>query len=178
MMGQVAESDGCAKAALGLADKLLSDRDGESSDIITVIDPDMISSFVKIMTICAEYLTLSNSVIGEKRTVAEEARRYITENLDKKIGITDICKRVGCSKSTLLTTFKKEFGTTVNSFINDQRLRKAEGLLYEGKMSVAEVSCECGFSDQSYFSKVFATKMGCAPGDYRRRQNIEDTSHG
>jgi AraC-like DNA-binding protein len=122
------------------------------------------------MTICAEYLTLSNSVSKEKRTVAEEARRYIEKNLDKKFGISDVCKNIGCSKSTLLTSFKREFGTTVNSFINEKRLERAEGLLYEGKKSIAQISRECGFSDQSYFSKVFSAKFGIPPTEYRAKR--------
>ena len=167
MMGQVAESESEAERAVGLAKKFISEKPD-----VTVVSPEMIGSFVKIMTICAEYLTLSNSVIGEKRTVAEEARRYIEENLEKKFCIADICKRVGCSKSTLLTTFKREFGTTVNNFVNDQRLKKAEGLLYKGKLSVAEISSECGFSDQSYFSKVFSARYGIPPTEYRAKRDL------
>ena len=166
MMGQVAESEEAAREA----ERLAGDPIGtEDSCGVAVVDPDMVSSYVKIMTICAEYLTLSNSVAGEKRTVAKEARRYIEKNLGKKFGIADVCRAVGCSKSTLLTAFKREFGTTVNSFVNDKRLERAEGLLYEGKKSIAEISLECGFSDQSYFSKVFSAKFGIPPTEYRTK---------
>ncbi len=174
MMGQVFESESEKERAKERLIRLVgseSERERLACSV-AVVDPTMISSYVKIMTICAEYLTLSNSVIGEKRTVAEEAVRYIEENLDRKFGIPDICKQVGCSKSTLITTFKKKYGMTVNSFITEQRLKKAEGLLYEGKMSVAGVSSECGFSDQSYFSKVFSARYGIPPTEYRSKKEL------
>ncbi len=172
MMGQVAESASERDEAMRLISHLSCyEKDRKrTADSIRIVDPSMVNSYVKIMTICAQYLTLSNSIVGEKRTVAEEARRYIEENLDRKFGIPDICRHIGCSKSTLLTTFKRKYGTTVNSFVTELRLKKAEGLLYEGKLSVAEISSECGFSDQSYFSKVFSAKYGIPPTEYRLKR--------
>ncbi len=173
MMGQVAESERDLKRAKSrIANILPQGADiSELCDSITLVNPEMVSSFVKIMTICAEYLTLSNSVMAEKRTIAEEASRYINANLDKKFGIPDICRHIGCSKSTLITAFKKKYGMTVNSFITDLRLKKAQGLLYEGKMSIAEISSACGFSDQSYFSKVFCAKHKIPPTEYRAKHD-------
>ncbi len=172
MMGQIAESESDKRRAeKGLGNLIFSREERLAAvETIPLVDPSMVQSYVRIMTICAEYLTLSNSVIGEKRTVAEEAVLFIEENLDKKFAIPDICRNIGCSKSTLLTTFKRKYGKTVNCFVTEQRLKKAVGLLYEGKKSVAEISSECGFSDQSYFSKVFSAKYGVPPSEYRSKK--------
>ncbi len=171
MMGQIAQSERDKAPAIAYLESYPSSEEERESIIgsVKLVDPTMVSSFVKIMTICAEYLTLSNSVVGEKRTVAEEAARYIGENLEAKFGIPDICRHIGCSKSTLLTAFKKKYGITVNRFITSERLRRAEGLLKEGNKSVADISLECGFSDQSYFSKVFSAKYGIPPTEYRTK---------
>ena len=168
MMGQVAQSEGVKEelknklSALGIKD------DGSADSEIRTVDPDMVSSYVKIMTICAQYLTLSNAIPNNKPTVAQMAKKYIFDNYAKKIGIADICLDVGCSKSTLITAFKRELGLTVNSYLTEFRLKEAEKMLATGEYTVGQVAYECGFSDQSYFSKVFSAKYGMPPSEYGR----------
>lgn len=132
------------------------------------VPEDMIHSCVKIMTICAQYLTLSNAMPGAKPTVAEAARKYIHDNLDKKITINDICTDVGCSKTTLIAAFKKEFGITVNAAITSEKMNEAKKLLAAGKLSINEIARATGFYDQSYFSKVFSAEHGISPSEYRK----------
>ena len=140
----------------------------EKTEKIPQVGEDMVSSYVKIMTICAQYLTLSNAIPSTKPTVAELAKRYISENVHKKICITDICNELGCSKSTLLTTFKSKYGITVNTYITESKLDRSVHLLLEEDMTISEIAAETGFSDQSYFSKVFSAKYGVSPTDYRQ----------
>ena len=165
VMGQVAESEESAKEAVRLLESLLCDRGHSERPEIAVINKSMTESYVRIMTICARYLTLSN--FSSKPTVAEMAKKYIGENIKKRIVIGDICDALKCSKSTLLTGFKKQYGITVNSYITELRLDMAVRLLGEGRMTISEIASETGFSDQSYFSKVFSAKYGIPPSEYR-----------
>ncbi len=176
MMGQVATSEDDKKTAKGALDMLLpSSEDKEKvTEKIPILDAEMVSSYVKIMTICAEYLTLSNAVSAQKSSVAERAKRYINKNIDKKFSIADICAFLECSKSTLLTTFKRTYGVTVNTYITDRKLDKAKALLSSNKKSISDIAYECGFSDQSYFSKVFSKKFGTPPSEYRNHDKQGD----
>ena len=173
MMGQVAVSAGdkpmaaAALSALGASDDEIS----SCVDAIPLVDEKMVSSFVKIMTICAEYLTLSNAISSQKSTLAERAKKYINKNIEHKLGIADICRELDCSKSTLLTSFKRSFGITVNAYITERRLERAVALLSDDKKSINEIAYECGFADQSYFSKVFSKKFGETPSEYRSSVN-------
>lgn len=175
MMGQVfeagtdAERDG-------------SDRTGELgaeltalAKLIPTVDSELMRSYVKIMTICAQYLTLSNAIPSAKQTVAQMAKKFIFDNYRSKITISDICDDIGCSKSTLLTSFKKEYGTTVNSYITDVRLTEAANMLMSGEKHIGEIAVETGFSDQSYFSKVFSAKYGMPPSEYLSQINKEES---
>ena len=174
MMGQCAESDGAARDACNSLPILLSeDRLSELYGSIPIVPYDMLSSYVKIMTICAQYLTLSNALPSEKPTTAELAERYIHGRLSEKFSLGDICRSLGCSKSTLFTAFRQRYGTTVNAYITEARLELSKKLLTEGK-SVGEVASLSGFTDQSYFSKVFSAKYGISPSEFRaeaREQN-------
>ena len=88
MMGQVFE-DGHVPDVRAIEAALGKDI-AKIFDTVPRLSSDMINSYVKIMTICAQYLTLSNAVPSEKPTVAELAKQYIHENYSEKIGIKEI----------------------------------------------------------------------------------------
>ena len=168
MMGQVYEADADGKPLHSEVDnaKGLGGKMAELAMKTPLVDTDMVSSYVKIMTICAQYLTLSNAIPSTKHTVAELAKKFIFDNYKSKITIKDICDEIGCSKSTLITSFKREYGSTVNSYINELRLTEAVNMLRMGDKNIGEIATEVGFSDQSYFSKVFSAKYGAPPSEY------------
>lgn len=170
MMGQISDTKTSSEQILDMLIKNGADKKTAEELLETMprISEDMTRSYVKIMTICAQYLTLSNAVPGEKTTIAEAAKKYIYENLDKKITIKNVCDEVGCSKSTLVTAFKKEFGTTINAAITDAKLDLAKKLLISKKMTINEIAQLTGFYDQSYFSKVFSQECGISPSEYRK----------
>ncbi len=175
MMGQVFESDDTRTDISAMRDAIsqLGEEYADAASSIPNVRSDMISSYVKIMTICAQYLTLSNAIPSEKKTVAEMARKYIFDNYRSKLTIGDICQEIGCSKSTLLTSFKKQYGTTVNNYIIDMRLAEAANMLKMSKSNIYEIAMTTGFSDQSYFSKVFSSKYGMTPSEYQRKEISE-----
>lgn len=168
MMGQVFECDADMHPIHKEAENIttLSEDMQLAAKEIPLVDTDMVRSYVKIMTICAQYLTLSNAIPSNKQTVAEMAKKFIYENYKNKLKISDICSKVGCSKSTLITSFKKQFGTTVNNYINEVRLNEAVSMLSIGDKNIGEIAIQTGFSDQSYFSKVFSAKFGVPPSEY------------
>ncbi len=170
MMGQIRDGS-TSPEELKRSLTSLGILEGEACELICKtpsVSSDILSSYVKIMTICAQYLTLSNAIPSLNPSIAETANRYIHENLDKRITIRDICDFIGCSKTTLISAFKREFGTTVNEAITDARIEEAKKLLSLGKMSIYEVASSTGFYDQSYFSKVFSQKTGLTPTEYKK----------
>lgn len=48
------------------------------------------------------------------------------------------------------------------------RLNIAKQLLLESDFSITEIAYRCGFSDASYFSKVFRSSVGVSPLEYRK----------
>lgn len=172
MMGQI--SDGTTDKSK-TKDELIrvGISEGEAELILsdmTTVSPDMINSFVKIMTICAQYLTLSNAIPAGNPSIAENAKKFIHENINKKLTIKNICDHVGCSKTTLISAFKREFGQTVNATISKLRLEEAKRLLDLDKSSINDISQAAGFYDQSYFSKVFSKEYGITPSEYRKER--------
>ncbi len=165
MMGQVAESEEDKLHAI-IASRHVKEAEA-NSEFIPVVSRDKIISYSKIMSICAKYLTLANATSSRKAPIASGAAEYINKHLSDKITISGICQWLGCSKTTLMNAFKSEQGITVNEYINELRLKKAERLIMSTDMSAANIAYTVGFSDQAYFTKVFARRYGMPPAKYR-----------
>jgi AraC-like DNA-binding protein len=71
---------------------------------------------------------------------------------------------------------KSTIGMTPVQYLNDYRLSKAKKLLQEDNKDLQTISKETGFSDVSYFSRVFRKKEGMTPGQYRRQVNLTDNN--
>ena len=125
-------------------------------------------SFAKIMTICAEYMTLVNALPRNKPSTAELTRLYIHENFREKITMKDICTALGRTKSAICPAFKEKYGVTVMDYLTELRVEEAKKMLSQTDMTVGEISDEVGFADTSYFSKVFFKVVGVSPSQYRR----------
>ena len=47
------------------------------------------------------------------------------------------------------------------------RLACAVRLLVDTTLSISEICCECGFNNQSNFNRIFKSKKGQTPRDFR-----------
>jgi AraC-like DNA-binding protein len=61
----------------------------------------------------------------------------------------------------------KEFtGMSPNSYLQNERLKRAAELLIEGDLNVTEVSYKVGFQSPTYFYKCFKEKYGVPPSKF------------
>ena len=98
-----------------------------------------------------------------------KAESYIRENITRKITLREIAKVAGLSAPYFSTIFKEEMGENLSRYINRLRVEKASTMLLETNVSLSEISSECCFQDQSWFSKIFKSFTGVSPGKYRNQ---------
>lgn len=95
---------------------------------------------------------------------------YLHTHFNRKITIDDLAKAAAISKTEVLRCFKNIIGVSPIHYLNDYRLQKSEHLLLKSNKSIQEVAEDCGFDDNSYFTKLFRKKYGITPHDYRTQQ--------
>ncbi len=103
-----------------------------------------------------------------KRTIS-----FITENFQKEISVDDICKAVGLSKYYLCHIFKEITGQTILKHLNYTRCRHARFLLHSGDYTVSQSALMSGFSNMSYFTKVYTSVFGKKPSLHLIPNNSE-----
>lgn len=97
-----------------------------------------------------------------------KAKQYCDMNIYEKITVTDVAEAVNLSVSQLNRLFKKEFDTTVYSYILNCRIEMSKSLLKGTAMSIFQISDKLNFADEHYFSNIFKKKTGITPSEYRK----------
>ncbi|MEN6301820.1 MAG: helix-turn-helix domain-containing protein [Armatimonadia bacterium] len=97
-----------------------------------------------------------------------EAIRYMQEHSGEELSRDDIARRACLSPAHFSRVVRQTFGYSFTELLARMRVDKARELLRLSEKSLAEISAECGFADQSYFTKVFQRYTGQTPGEFRR----------
>lgn len=182
MIGQIADSrEGEEKDIFRRAIAVLGEDSPDTASLskvvaaLTTMDSGRFSSFVSIMQICAEYLTLTDRMHPASPDLAHQIRRYLTVHYAKRLTLDGLCRHFGCSKSTLMNTFRAAYGMTIVSYLTEVRLSHVRRMLSESDRSIRDIALQCGFAEQGYLTRVFTEATGVSPSQFRRhmRKNPE-----
>ena len=110
--------------------------------------------------------------------ISLKAAEYIKEHYgDETLCVRKLSEILNYSANYLGNVFKREYGESINDFINRYRVKMAKKLMDETDMMVYEIAFAVGFSNQHYFSRTFKRITGLAPSEYRNhRQSAEISS--
>ncbi|WP_162341759.1 response regulator transcription factor [Paenibacillus paridis] len=89
--------------------------------------------------------------------------KYVHENYEKELTLTDIANEIGMSRSYLSHIFKKTTDDTFNTYLTKVRMEKAKALIVEGKLLIYEVADRVGYKNVPYFSTLFKKHTGMNP---------------
>ena len=105
---------------------------------------------------------------AEENPIIKKVCIYVEENLAQDISLETAADFAGVSSFYLSKLFKEEKGETFINYISDKRLEKSRQLLEQTELSIKEITAEVGYNDQNYFSRIFKTKYGLSPKEYRK----------
>lgn len=75
------------------------------------------------------------------------------------------------SKDYFIKSFRKELGVTPVQFIINDKLMKSKLMLASTSMSVKEIAYSLGYTDTSYFVRLFKKHHQISPLQYRHLFN-------
>ncbi|MFU0799746.1 MAG: response regulator [Xylanivirga thermophila] len=93
---------------------------------------------------------------------------YIRNNYKDQISLDVIADKFHISYSYLSSYFSNYAHMGINEYLNDVRIQKAKELLITTNIPIGDISEMVGYSDQSYFGKVFKKLVGMNPSTYRK----------
>ncbi|MGC6231813.1 MULTISPECIES: transcriptional regulator PocR [Hafnia] len=107
----------------------------------------------------------------------KKALRYIDTHLSEELRLEDVAASVYLSPYYFSKLFKKYQGIGFNAWVNQQRMINAKEMLQHSDWSIASIAKNLGFSQTSYFCKVFRQAYNVTPQVFRsissERRGIE-----
>jgi AraC-like DNA-binding protein len=97
-----------------------------------------------------------------------QAKEMLMSDLTGDIALDDIAAACGLSARQFGRAFRRSTGLPPHAWLNKARVDRAMVLLRQRRQSLSEIALECGFADQSHFTRVFVRRVGLSPGAWRR----------
>lgn len=118
------------------------------------------------------YMNRHHAKGGESDRSAEKKRIgmirnalvYLEEHYKERLTVGEIADALHFSESYLSHTFKEITNYSIIGYVNLLRCHNARALILGGS-GIAAAAEECGFSDLSYFTRVFKRTMGILPSE-------------
>lgn len=98
-----------------------------------------------------------------------EIQAWLDDHYASKVKVDELASQFGMSKRTLIRRFNSALAMSPNTYIQTVRIEAARKLLEETDRTVDVVMNEVGYEDGSSFRRLFRSKTGLTPTEYRRR---------
>lgn len=104
---------------------------------------------------------------GQYRSVAA-AVNHARANLDRRLRVGELARVAGLSAYQFDQRIRRLFRLTTGQLLLKFRMDAAAELLRDSTRPLTQVALDCGFADQSAFTRQFRRTTGLTPGEYRR----------
>ena len=110
----------------------------------------------------------------EGNFIVSRAIKYIHEHYSEKLTLQQLAEYLYISTWHLCRVLKKSTNMNFVDILNNIRIEYAKKFLKETGLKVYEISHKVGYSDIAYFSKVFRSKTGMSPKQFRERTRSKE----
>jgi AraC family transcriptional regulator len=96
---------------------------------------------------------------------------YIAANIESDISLLTLAGIAGYSLFHFARKFTLTMGVTPARYVSRMRLDRAIAELAAGKLPLAQIALNAGFSSQTSFTRAFRRATSMTPQEYRRRRH-------
>lgn len=149
------------KQEFQMEDTAIAVYDKYKISILLSEDLRLFSIILQVILLCNDhYETEKNKKTPDNMPkIVAKTMRYISENFEKQLTLTELAADANCSVAYLSRIFKQHTGMTLYQYITAIRIANAQILLRKG-LSVTEVCFAAGFNDCSNFICKFKKVTG------------------
>jgi len=93
---------------------------------------------------------------------------YLHEQLNGNFALVDMARAADVHPVTISKNFSRYFGCSLAAYMRKLRIEKSLSLIRFSDLSLTDIAYECGFFDQSHFTRIFKQQLGLLPNAYRK----------
>ena len=105
--------------------------------------------------------------LGADYSVVARAMQHIRHNVGTTLRVTDLAAQSDLSVYQFEQRIQRVFRVTAGQLIRKVRMETAMQLLRDTAKPIASIALDCGYSDQSAFTRQFRQSVGVSPSEYR-----------
>ncbi len=94
------------------------------------------------------------------------------ESPQKNWTLNQLAVTAGMSRSLYCREFKRLVGETPLSYLTNWRILKSKEILLESQENIVDVASRVGYQSEAAFNRLFKTKVGVTPANYRRKNLV------
>ena len=98
------------------------------------------------------------------------AKDALAADLSSEPVMTKVALACGLSVSRLVRAFRNTTGMPPHRWLRSFRVERAKDLLLNSSLALGQIAYDCGFADQSHFTRVFSRMVKTSPAAWARVQ--------
>lgn len=126
---------------------------------------DMIANFSNCIIQACEFIHYF--ALPNYSPLIQRCIQYIQFHLTEEILVSEIAKVLNITRQYLCTQFHNETHMNMTEYINHERINLAKQYLKGHKLSISQIAMTCGYSNHTYFGRVFKKYEKMTPQQYR-----------
>lgn len=130
----------------------------------------LISRFMELVVFLSRQYDCQEKGMDNYLMHLANAISYIEDHFLESLALEEIALHSNVSVRHLNRIFQSYYQTTPMSYLLRLRLERACMLLRQTKLTISEISTECGFNDSNYFTRQFTKAYGLSPKAHRLQQ--------
>lgn len=104
--------------------------------------------------------------------VVSRVQAWLVDNYATQNPVTAMVERSGLPERTLKRRFKAATGYAPVEYVQARRIEEAKQMLETEDSAIEEIGAEVGYSDPTFFRKLFRRRVGVTPAQYRQRNRF------
>ena len=133
---------------------------------------DVCYTFFEILSELA--VRASQPAQGAAPEISERVVGWIERNFSRPATIAEAARAVGASASSIAKHVRRDTGKTFHELILESRLAEARRLLATTRLDLVVIAQQCGFCDQSHFTRHLKKAVNLAPGEFRKLMRVSE----
>lgn len=94
----------------------------------------------------------------------QHARDIVLRDLANPPSLAELSRQIFLNEFKLKKYFREVFGLSVFAFVQEERLKLAKQLIFEGEKNISAIAYELGYAHPQHFQRAFKQRFGITPG--------------
>jgi len=127
----------------------------------------LLKSFLAIVAGYYDLEGSTDSKISRPAQITAQFRNLLASEMRTIKSPSDFAERLNVSETYLSEVIKKATGYPASYWIHQEIIMEAKRLLYYSQLTVKEIAHDLGYTDHSYFSRLFRKVTGMPANEFR-----------